>query len=131
MTGFNRSVIKKLYHSDQYANRAYDYLMSIYDYFDFIVREQDKVALIEAERTWLDDEDYKNRIKSIDEQRKVKHDSAISSISILNRMAANEGLEKFYDGPIDYDPESREIIAREIIKYCKENADNDRYGTIE
>lgn len=73
--------------------------------------------------TSIDTEDYQNRVKELDQSRKIKHDASLAAVDVLNKIAEKMNLEPFYEGK-----KEREVIANEIFSFVKENLDLDKYG---
>lgn len=46
-------------------------------------------------------EQWRNAVQSLDENRRSKHEVAMSAVNQLNRLATASGLPLFYDGPVD------------------------------
>lgn len=46
-------------------------------------------------------QDWRDAVEQLDSSRRSKHEVAMGAISQLNRMCAAEGLEPFYEGPVD------------------------------
>ena len=123
----NQVIIDEIINTNNdYSSKVNSFIDNIFSYAAFIMKEQNMIALAKVEA--YDTQDYQDRIKKIDNSRKIKHDAAIAALSVLNRMADNLNLEKVYNGPIDYNNETRGDIAHCIIEYAKENLDKDKYG---
>lgn len=46
-------------------------------------------------------EEWRDQVQALDEHRRSKHEVAMSAINQLNRMCKAEGLEPFYEKPVD------------------------------
>lgn len=48
-------------------------------------------------------EDWRDEVEKLDSMRRCKHDVAMDAINQLNRLCKANGLEPFYDGPVDHE----------------------------
>ena len=107
----NYDSLQKILQSD-YAERAKKYIDSLYDYGNYVMRMNlEALALRNIE----DGEEYRRAVESLDKQRKIKHDSAISA-----------GIAPVITP--DVSELSRGDIAFAIFEMCKYCLDNDKYG---
>ncbi len=74
------------------------------DYVNTVIREQYMGPLWKAT---LSTENYLDRVQTLDKERRVKHNCAIDSVNILNRISKNFGLPPF----ADIDTEQRDEVA--------------------
>lgn len=74
------------------------------DYANVVIRSQYMGPLW---RATLSTEDYISRTENLDKERRMKHNCAIDSVNILNRMSKNFGLPPF----ADIDTEERNEVA--------------------
>ncbi|MEG0682821.1 MAG: DUF3232 domain-containing protein [Raoultibacter sp.] len=112
------SALFRLVCNPDYAERAGKYIDSIFEYAHCVMAYQVK---IEAAQTLGDPSDpriMQSEIEAIDKARTCKHDKAISSLSILNRMAKRAGISPIYHGDIDHD--SRKDVAHAIFGLCED-----------
>lgn len=49
----------------------------------------------------LEGEEYRDAVMTIDRRRRNAHEAAIASCSVLNRIAAMEGVAPIYDGDLN------------------------------
>ena len=118
----NYDSLQKILQSD-YAERAKKYIDSLYDYGNYVMRMNlEALALRNIE----DGEEYRRAVESLDKQRKIKHDSAISALSVLNNIAKRAGIAPVITP--DVSELSRGDIAFAIFEMCKYCLDNDKYG---
>ena len=118
----NYNSLKKILSSDD-ASRAIKYIDALYDYADFVMRFDIK---LQALKNIADVVEYQTLVEDLDQQRRIKHNSAISALSILNRLAKYLEIEPIITHEID--DFSRGDIAFAIFELCKYNLDNDQYG---
>lgn len=68
-------------------------------YFNIVVKMM-LIMSTTSPSNFLSREDYIDKVKNLDLSRKLSHDSAISSLNILNRIAESVGMEKI-SGDLD------------------------------
>lgn len=108
----------KLIRNPDYSERARKYLDSIFDYARCVMEYPVKV---ESSRSCIDPTDprvMQRELEAIDAERTRKHDKAISSLSILNRMAERAAMSPIYIGDIASD--SRKDVAHAIFRLCED-----------
>lgn len=84
-------------------------------------------AIVEME-VWLklynygntDRADYQDKRVSLDKARTVCHNTVLSSMNILNRMAMQAGLEPVYDGTISEERPYRRQVANAALAYLED-----------
>lgn len=84
-------------------------------------------AIVEME-TWLklhnygntDRAAYQDRKVSLDKARTVCHNAVLGRVSILNRMAAQAGLEPVYDGTVSEERPYRRQVANAVLAYLED-----------
>ena len=96
---------------------AYDMLERCFDsfpdYANTVIRMQTMVP-IWSQR--YDGQELRDRIQDIDQTRRIKHDGAISSLGILNRLSTMHGLEPF----ADVDTSDRYAVADFVGRFVSE-----------
>lgn len=106
----------RLAESEDCSERAVKYIASIFDYARCVMSFQVDLALVRA-RTSSDELNvYQKEAEAIDASRTLKHDRAISSLKILNRMAEQAGLSPIYRGDIDLD--DRKDVTHAVIRFA-------------
>lgn len=118
---FNRNILDQELKDPQYSKYAWDKLSRFFEYANLVASFEHKMTMIQA--TSIDTEDYQNRVKELDQSRKIKHDASLAAVDVLNKIAEKMNLEPFYEGK-----KEREVIANEIFSFVKENLDLDKYG---
>ena len=69
--------------------------------------------------TFGDAVEYRSRIESLDRARTACHNSMISNVRILNRMAENNGLPLIYDGVVSEEQPYRRELADAVFEYIE------------
>lgn len=88
-------------------------LVSFPDYANTVIRMQ---IMMPIWRNRYDGEELRDRISDIDSTRHIRHEAAISGISVLNRLSRIYGLEPF----ADIDTNDRYAVADFVGSYISE-----------
>ena len=67
----------------------------------------------------VDKEEYQSKVTEMDRRRTMCHNSALSSVNILNRLATKENLPLVYDGIISEERPYRREVANAILEYVE------------
>lgn len=95
------AIIKKLHDTnydmfDGDRDEALDFLdsqlNSFPEYANTVIRQQQLMPIYQAR---YEGQDYRDAIQEMDTRRHNNHESAISSVNVLNRLSKNLGLEPF------------------------------------
>lgn len=119
----DEKALSALLGNPDYSKRACEYVASVFEYAECVIGYR---AKIDSARTLRDPGDpgaMQSEIESIDTERTHKHNRAISSLAILNRMADKAGLPPVYCGDIEAD--SRKDVAHAIFQFSKVLLDAD------
>lgn len=116
---FHGDVLKKLI--EHYRNEP-DALEMIHDCLKTFSSYH--AAIMEME-VWLklygydnmDKTSYQDRRVSLDQARTVCHNAVISSVNILNRMAAAAGVGTIYDGPVSEESPIRRQVGDGVLDW--------------
>lgn len=84
-------------------------------------------AIVEME-TWLklynydntDRTTYQDKKVSLDKARTVCHNAVLGRVNVLNRMAAQTGLEPVYDGTVSEERPYRRQVANAVLAYLED-----------
>lgn len=68
----------------------------------------------------LDADEYRDRRTALDKARTVHHNSIISNVGILNRMAEQAGLPPVYDGIVSMDKPYRREVANAVFAFIED-----------
>lgn len=102
------------------AMKAYDTVLA---YPDTIERMEAQARLISFK---YDGEEFRDAMERLDTNRRSKHDAAMASLSMMNRICEKEGIEPVTD-PVDFSHLHRSEVGDAICEHVKEVLDNDRY----
>ena len=99
------------------ADEAVEFLSSRFasfiNYANIVIEQQYRTPLICAR---YEGEDLCYKIETMDAKRRIRHESAIASVNILNRLSGNLGLEPF----ADIDTKDRHKVADMVGDYIGE-----------
>lgn len=71
------------------------------DYVQYVSFMETRIQRLSIEG--INGEEWRDKVQALDENRRSKHEVAMSAVNQLNRLAVAEGLEPFYDGPVDHE----------------------------
>ncbi|MEG1827553.1 MAG: hypothetical protein RR218_09870 [Gordonibacter sp.] len=106
-----------LVRNPDYSERAKKYIDSVFEYAHCVMSYGVKIESARALGDSSDPSIMQSEIEAIDATRTCKHDKAISSLAVLNRMADRAGISPIYRGDIGCD--SRKEVARAIFRLCE------------
>ncbi len=67
----------------------------------------------------IDKEEYQFKVTDMDKRRTIYHNSVLSSVNILNRLATKENLPLVYDGIVSEDRPYRREVANAVLEYIE------------
>ena len=67
----------------------------------------------------VDADEFRSRITEMDRNRTFNHNSVLSSVSMLNRLAEKNGLAPVYDGVVDKAQPYRRMVANDVLAYIE------------
>ena len=105
------------------AEAAMRHYNTILEYPDMIERMEAQTRLIYAH---YDGEELRDKMTTLDTNRRRKHDAAMASLNTMNKIAEKTGLEPVTD-PVDFSDLHRSVVGDAICEHVKEVLDNDRY----
>lgn len=124
----NINTLKKLAEIYQEDNEALDILYSSLKSFE------EYHSVIYDMETWMkiysyksvDKEEYQSKVTDMDRRRTMCHNSVLSSVNILNRLAVKENLPLVYDGVVSEERPYRIEVANAILEYVENIIKNRR-----
>ena len=122
----NAESIKKLIESNKNDREALEFIKMCLDSF-----EQYHKAVFD-EQTFriifsggpLDGDEYREHRSSVDRTRTINHNSVISNVEILNRMADKAGIEPVYDGIVSEERPYRREVANAVFGFIESIINN-------
>lgn len=67
----------------------------------------------------VDKEEYQSKVADMDRRRTMCHNSVLSSVNILNRLADKENLPLVYDGIVSEERPYRREVANAVLEYVE------------
>ena len=125
MSVINKESIKKLIEINKNDVDTLDFIKSFFDSFieyHHAVYEDQIFPIIFGGA--IDGEDHRDRRSSLDRTRTICHNSVISNVGILNRMAKNAGLMPIYDGIVSEEKPYRREVANAVFEYIESIINN-------
>ena len=74
----------------------------------------------------LDREDYQNMVMELDKRRTMSHDSVLTGINVLNRIAEKQSIEQIYSGTVSKERPYRREVADAVLDYIQTIIDDRR-----
>ena len=74
----------------------------------------------------VDKEEYQSKVTDMDRRRTMCHNSVLSSVNILNRIAVKENLPLVYDGVVSEERPYRREVANAVLEYVENIIKNRR-----
>ncbi len=74
----------------------------------------------------IDKEEYQSKVTDMDRRRTMCHNSVLSSVNILNRLATKENLSLVYDGVVSKERPYRREVANAVLEYVENIVKNRR-----
>lgn len=71
------------------------------DYVSYVSFMETRIQRLSIEG--INGEEWREKVQALDENRRSKHEVAMAAVTQLNRLSIAEGLESFYDGPVDHE----------------------------
>lgn len=117
----NLDILKKLVlaYKDDTDVSAFlqDALDSFEDYHVSIYKMETKLMLVTAND--MDRSNYQDLVTSLDKTRSNSHDTVISTVAFLNRLAEMQKLPPVYDGIVSKERPYRKQIANAILSFVE------------
>ena len=67
----------------------------------------------------MDADEYREQAMALDRKRTIRHNTVITNVGILNRMAQNAGLPPVYDGIVSEERPYRREVANAVFAYME------------
>ncbi len=67
----------------------------------------------------MEGETYREMITRLDKTRTIKHNTLLTQVNILNRIAAEVNLPPFYDGTVSEERPYRRNVADAVLDYVQ------------
>jgi len=68
----------------------------------------------------MDASEYRDKVTELDSSRTRKHNSILTGIKIMNRLAEKQNLEPVYDGVVSEERPYRREVANAVLEYVEQ-----------
>ena len=98
-----------------------DFVKSLLDSFEAYHKAvfDDQIFLVIYGGGALEADDYRDKRTEVDKTRSTYHDSLITNVGILNRLAEKAGVPPVYDGLVSQQRPYRRMIANAVFEYVE------------
>ena len=128
MDSINKKAIEKLIQGSSDDKESLDMIYDIFkgfeEYHKKIMNMEIKIKLYPA--GVLESDEYQSMVTELDKQRTIQHDSLLTGINILNRMAEMKGIEPVYSGTVSREKPYRREVANAVLDYLQDIIENRR-----
>ena len=118
----NKSALEKLIQAHKNdrdsLDMIYDVLKGFEEYHAKIIEMEIKIKLFPAGT--LDREEYQYMITELDKHRTMQHDSVLTGVNILNRMAERENIDPIYNGKVSKERPYRREVANAVLDFIQD-----------
>lgn len=119
---FDSKALEKLmqsYKDDRDSlDMIYDVLKGFEEYHAKIIEMEIKIKLFPAGT--LDREEYQYMITELDKHRTMQHDSVLTGVNILNRMAERQNIDPIYEGIVSKERPYRREVANAVLGFIQD-----------
>lgn len=117
--------LSSLYVEDtEFLDILYSSLKSFEEYHSIIFDMESWMKVFSYKS--IDKEEYQSKVTDMDRRRTMCHNSVLSSVNILNRLAAKENLPLVYDGIVSEERPYRREVANAVLEYVENIIKNRR-----
>ena len=117
--------LSSLYAEDtEFLDILYSSLKSFEEYHSVIFNMETWMKVFSYKS--VDKEEYQSKVTEMDRRRTMCHNSVLSSVNILNRLAAKEDLPLVYDGVVSEERPYRREVANAVLEYIENVVKNRR-----
>ena len=74
----------------------------------------------------LEREEYQDMVKKLDNRRTMCHNSVLTGMSVINRIAEKQNIEPIYSGTISEERPYRREVANAVLDYIQTIIENRR-----
>ena len=68
----------------------------------------------------MDASEYRDKVTELDDNRTRKHNSILTGIKIMNRLAEQKNLEPVYEGVVSEERPYRREVANAVLEYVEQ-----------
>ncbi|MBQ6606917.1 MAG: DUF3232 domain-containing protein [Firmicutes bacterium] len=122
----NKDTITKLIELNKDDRKTLEFIKSRIDSFEQYHRAvfDDQMFQLFYVGSAIEGDEYREGRTAVDKTRTIYHNSVITSVSILNRLADKAGLDPIYDGVVSEEQPYRRQIANAVFEYIESIINN-------
>ena len=125
---FNTQALEKLIQNNKedkdILDMIFDVIKSFEEYHRSIVDMEIKLHIYSSET--LDREEYQDMVTELDRRRTMCHDSVLTGMNVINRIAEKQKVEPIYSGTISKEKPYRREVANAVLDYIQTIIENRR-----
>ena len=122
---FNDTALEKLIEKSKNDKELLDIIFDIFksfeDYHKAIIEMELKLKVYSAS---MEREEYQSTVTELDKKRTMFHNSVLTGVNMLNRMAEQAGIEHIYSGTISKERPYRREVANAVLSFLQRVIDN-------
>ena len=119
---FNKETLEKIifnYSDDkELLDMVYDAIKSFEEYHSAIYEMESRMKVYSYKN--MSKEDYQDMVSTLDNRRTMLHNTVLTSVNVLNRMAVKLELPPVYDGIVSEERPYRREVANAVLSYVEE-----------
>ncbi len=122
----NKDSLNKLIALNKNDRESLDFIKSCIDSFEQYHKAvfDDQMFQVIYSVGVLNGDEYRKLRSSVDRTRTINHNSVISNINILNRLASQAGIAPVYDGIVSEENPYRREVANAVFEYIENVINN-------
>ena len=122
----NKDTITKLIELNKDDRKTLEFIKARIDSFEQYHRAvfDDQMFQIFYVGSAIEGDEYRERRTEVDKTRTIYHNSVITNVSILNRLAEKAGLDPIYDGVVSEERPYRRQVANAVFEYIESIINN-------
>ena len=122
----NKDTITKLIELNKDDRKTLEFIKARIDSFEQYHRAvfDDQMFQIFYVGSAIEGDEYREGRTAVDKTRTIYHNSVITNVSILNRLAEKAGLDPIYDGVVSEERPYRRQVANAVFEYIESIINN-------
>ena len=122
----NKDTITKLIELNKDDRKTLEFIKARIDSFEQYHRAvfDDQMFQLFYVGSAIEGDEYREGRTAVDKTRTIYHNSVITNVSILNRLAEKAGLDPIYDGVVSEERPYRRQVANAVFEYIESIINN-------
>lgn len=125
---FNTQALEKLMQNNKddkdILDMIFDVIKSFEEYHHSIIDMETKLQIYSSGT--LDREEYQDMVTELDKRRTMCHNSVLTGMSLINRIAEKQSIEPIYSGTISEERPYRREVENAVLDYIQKIIENRR-----